>query len=210
MSLSAKRFSEIGIFCYACCISVFGFVVSHFFPLGNSKKITTRVQSWPKMANTNFVSRLLNWKNSQTDQKKHGLVNEISDTAPRKVLTIGLWTLVRMVIHCGETGVRISHSAMDDRMKSCISFACALKGLVNRQWNRCWSCYIKKIIRLRTQPGTSCCACQIPSVKHPLRHLCKLAGLDVRTVWPRPISGERLVVTARKGDFFLFKGGVSI
>lgn len=129
MSLSAKRFSEIGIFCYACCISVFGFVVSHFFPLGNSKKITTRVQSWPKMANTNCVSRLLNWKHSQTDQKKHGLVNEISDTAPRKALTIGLWTLVRMVIHCGETGVRISHRAMDDRMKSCISFACALKGL---------------------------------------------------------------------------------
>ena len=47
-----------------------------------------------------------------------------------KGVAIGLWRLLRIIIGCGRYGVLcFSHCALVDRVKSCISCACALTGL---------------------------------------------------------------------------------
>ena len=47
-----------------------------------------------------------------------------------KALTTGLWRLLSMVIGCGSKRILcFSRCTLVDRVKSCISFACALKGL---------------------------------------------------------------------------------
>ena len=47
-----------------------------------------------------------------------------------KALTTGLWRLLSMVIGCGSKRIlSFSRCTLVDRVKSCISFACALKGL---------------------------------------------------------------------------------
>ena len=144
MSLSAKRFFTIGIFCYAWCIFVFRFVVSHFFPL-LIKKDHDNSEILTQNGHRQFCVKIIEFKNiTKPTQNKNGLVTEISDTAPWKALTIGLWTLVRMVIGCGETGVRIFHIV-----------PLRPQGAVNRQYNRCCFFYIlaetRQKLCLRTQ-----------------------------------------------------------
>ena len=97
-----------------------------------------------------------------------------------KAVAIGLWRLLRMIMGCGRYKILcFSRCILGDGVKSCVSFACALNGLPSGRQA------LTLTLTLRTQPGTSCCACQIPTVKHPLRYVCKLAGLDVRKVCPR-------------------------
>ena len=56
-----------------------------------------------------------------------------------KALTTGLWRLLSMVIGCGSKRIlSFSRCTLVDRVKSCISFACALKGLPSGRQALTW------------------------------------------------------------------------
>ena len=56
-----------------------------------------------------------------------------------KALTTGLWRLLSMVIGCGSKRILcFSRCTLVDRVKSCISFACALKGLPSGRQALTW------------------------------------------------------------------------
>ena len=73
-----------------------------------------------------WTRRILEWKIK--GPRKRGRPTYTWETA--LAVTIGLWRLLRMIIGCGRNRTLcFSRCTLVDRVKSCISFACALEGL---------------------------------------------------------------------------------
>ena len=70
-----------------------------------------------------------------------------------KALTTGLWRLLSMVIGCGSKRILcFSRCTLVDRVRSCISFACALKGLPSgrQALTLTWLNLLKSITNIHT------------------------------------------------------------
>ena len=78
-----------------------------------------------------WTRRILEW-NIRGPRKRGRPAHtwETSRIASGNVVTTGLWTLLHIIVGCGRnTTLCFSRCTLVDRVKSCISFVCALEGL---------------------------------------------------------------------------------